>query len=153
MQRSLVPEKLTIFSYFHSPGRRWSWPLRSTAYGEPSSTLNSSIWLCWSSEQRLREDYFHPALRACGIRLRKAYNTRHTFATINLMAGVNTAYIATQLGHADTTMLFKHYAKWIRGADSGAEAARSRAAFGAGKPLELVQTWSTDNVKPITSRG
>jgi integrase len=69
------------------------------------------------------------------------------------MAGVNPAYIATQLGHADTTMLFKHYAKWIKGADSGAEAAKARAAFGAGKPLELVQNWSTDNVKPITSRG
>jgi integrase len=84
----------------------------------------------WLSERRLREDFFHPALRACGIRLRKAYNTRHTFATINLMAGVNPAYIATQLGHADTTMLFKHYAKWIKEADSGAEAAKAAAAFG-----------------------
>jgi integrase len=36
----------------------------------------------WLSERRLREDYFHPALKGCGVRLRKAYNTRHTFATI-----------------------------------------------------------------------
>lgn len=107
----------------------------------------------WGSERRQREDFFHPALRACGIRLRKAYNTRHTFATINLMAGVNPAYIASQLGHADTTMLFKHYAKWIKGADQGAEAAKARAAFGPAKPVELVQNWSTENVMPITSRG
>lgn len=107
----------------------------------------------WLSERRLREDFFHPALRATGIRLRKAYNTRHTFATINLMAGTNPAYIASQLGHADTTMLFKHYAKWIKGADSGAEAAKSRAAFGAWKPGELVPDWSPQNVMPITPRG
>jgi integrase len=103
----------------------------------------------WLSERRLREDYFHPALRATGIRLRKAYNTRHTFATINLMAGINPAYIASQLGHANTTMLFKHYAKWIKGADSGAEAAKSRAAFGAGKPLGLVPNWSPGKVQKI----
>ena len=107
----------------------------------------------WLSERRLRENYFHPTLRATGIRLRKAYNTRHTFATINLMAGINPAYIASQLGHADTTMLFKHYAKWIKGADSGAEAAKSRAALGAGKTLDLVPNWSPNNVMPITSRG
>jgi integrase len=107
----------------------------------------------WLSERRQREDFFHPALRACGIRLRKAYNTRHTFATINLMAGVNPAYIASQLGHADTTMLFKHYAKWIRGADSGTEAAKSRAAFGAAPSGEMAPNWPRENVKPITSRG
>jgi integrase len=107
----------------------------------------------WLSERRQREDFFHPALRTCGIRLRKAYNTRHTFATINLMAGVNPAYIASQLGHADTTMLFKHYAKWIRGADSGTEAAKSRAAFGAGPRGEMAPNWPRENIKPINPRG
>jgi integrase len=86
--------------------------------------------LPWLSERRLREDFFHPALRACGIRLRKAYCTRHTYATLNLMAGVNPTYLATQLGHADAQMLFKHYAKWIKGADQGREAEKSRAVFG-----------------------
>lgn len=84
----------------------------------------------WLSERRLREQFFQPALRACGIRQRPAYNTRHTYATLALMAGVNPAYIATQLGHADTTMLFKHYAKWITGADSGREAGKLNAVFG-----------------------
>ena len=69
------------------------------------------------------------------------------------MAGINPAYIASQLGHANTAMLFKHYAKWIKGADSGAEAAKSRAAFGGGKILDLVPNWSQNNVMPITSRG
>jgi integrase len=43
-----------------------------------------------------------------GIRQRPAYNTRHTFATVALMAGVNPAYSARQLGHAITAILFKH---------------------------------------------
>jgi len=84
----------------------------------------------WLSERRLREDFFHPALKACGIRRRPAYNTRHTYATVALMAGVNPAYIARQLGHANTAMLFKHYAKWIEGADSGLEARKLNLVFG-----------------------
>ena len=85
----------------------------------------------WLSERRLREDHFQPSLKALGLRQRPAYNTRHTFATVALMAGVNPAYIARQLGHANTAMLFKHYAKWIEGADSGIEAGKLNAAFGA----------------------
>lgn len=84
----------------------------------------------WLSERKLREDFFHPALKACGIRRRPAYNTRHTYATVALMNGVNPAYIARQLGHANTAMLFKHYAKWIEGADSGLEARKLNLVFG-----------------------
>jgi integrase len=84
----------------------------------------------WQDERLLRERFFRPCLRACGVRHRPAYNTRHTYATLALMAGVNPAYIAGQLGHASTAMLFKHYAKWIEGADSGREAERLNSAFG-----------------------
>jgi integrase len=83
----------------------------------------------WLSERRLREDFFQPCLKALGFRQRPAYNTRHTFATVALMAGVNPAYIAGQLGHANTAMLFKHYAKWIQGSDSGIEAGKLSAVF------------------------
>lgn len=84
----------------------------------------------WLSERKLREAWFLPCLKALGIRHRPAYNTRHTYATVALMAGLNPAYIARQLGHANTAMLFKHYAKWIEGADSGAEARKLEGAFG-----------------------
>jgi len=46
------------------------------------------------------------------------------------MAGVNPAYIARQPGHANTAMLFKHYSKWIEGADSGLEARKLNHVFG-----------------------
>jgi integrase len=83
----------------------------------------------WPNEKRQRIRFFQPTLRACGIRLRVPYNTRHTFATINLMAGINPNYIASQLGHTTTAMLFQKYAKWIPGVDDGRSAAQMNAAF------------------------
>lgn len=49
-----------------------------------------------------------------GVRHRPAYNTRHTYATFCIMAGVNPSFIAKQLGHSVKT-LFANYAKWIEG--------------------------------------
>lgn len=85
------------------------------------------------NERAPRRRFFQPTLRALGIRGRDAYQTRHTFATELLMGGVNPAYIAKQLGHANTGMLFKHYSKWIDGADRGSEAAKLNAILSASK--------------------
>ena len=60
-------------------------------------------------------------LRALGIRHRKSYVTRHTFATNAIMAGINPAYVALQLGHSDPQMTFRHYARWIANADKNAQ--------------------------------
>lgn len=83
----------------------------------------------WADEKRQREVFFMPTLRAIGIRMRPPYQTRHTFATIALMGGVNPSYIARQLGHTSTAMLYKHYAKWIDGADKGRESAKMGLLF------------------------
>ncbi|MBB5199155.1 integrase [Glaciimonas immobilis] len=45
------------------------------------------------------------------VRYRKP--TRHTFASSLLMLGANPLYVATQMAHVDTTMITKHYEKWI----------------------------------------
>ncbi len=87
----------------------------------------------WTSDRIQREEHFYPTLKALGLRQRRAYSTRHSYATMALMGGVNLAYIARQLGHKDTSMLLKHYAKWIDGADKGAEAAKLNAAFNAAR--------------------
>lgn len=55
---------------------------------------------------------FYASLRRLGIRQRKAYNTRHTYATYMLMQGVNPAFAAAQLGHSLQVFL-QVYAKWI----------------------------------------
>lgn len=83
----------------------------------------------WHDDSKQREAYFHPCLKRLGIRLRDAYQCRHTYATSALMAGVNPAYIARQLGHTNTGMLFKRYARWIDGADNGKEAAKVAAIY------------------------
>lgn len=51
--------------------------------------------------------------RRAGIRTRRPYQTRHTYACWCLTAGGNLAFIAKQMGHKDFTMLVEVYAKWI----------------------------------------
>lgn len=84
----------------------------------------------WADEQQQRNNYWKPALKRLGIRYRRPYNTRHTYATVALMAGVKPAYIAQQLGHANSKMVHEVYARWIEEADKGAEKFALRKAFG-----------------------
>lgn len=56
--------------------------------------------------------YFKLALTKLGVRDRPQYNCRHTYATLCLMAGMNPAFIASQLGHS-VQMLLSTYARWI----------------------------------------
>lgn len=90
----------------------------------------------WHDERSQRDHYWQPALRRCGIRQRRAYQTRHTYAATALMGGVNPAYISRQMGHKNAQMLFGIYAKWIDGADRGREKAKLEAAAG---PQEVPQ--------------
>ncbi|WP_041715911.1 tyrosine-type recombinase/integrase [Alicycliphilus denitrificans] len=83
----------------------------------------------WHDERSQRDTFWRPALRVCGIRWRRAYQTRHTYATNALAAGVNPTYIARQMGHKNAKMLFTVYAKWIDGADRGREKAKMEAAL------------------------
>jgi len=81
----------------------------------------------WATDEYQRVTYFTPTLKRLGIRHRGAVQTRHTFATTNLMGGINPAYIARQMGHANTAMLFTVYSRWIDSADAGREAAKMAA--------------------------
>lgn len=51
--------------------------------------------------------------RRAGIRPRRPYQTRHTYACWCLTARGNLAFIAKQMGHKDFTMLVEVYAKWM----------------------------------------
>ena len=48
-----------------------------------------------------------------GVRYRNPYQTRHSFASNLLMLGANPLYVASQMGHADTTLVMRTYGKWI----------------------------------------
>lgn len=48
-----------------------------------------------------------------GVRYRNPYQTRHFFASNLLMLGANPLYVASQMGHADTTLVMRTYGKWF----------------------------------------
>jgi integrase len=93
--------------------------------------INPKTQRPFHDERTQRDHYWTPALAALGIRHRRAYQTRHTYATNALSAGVNPSYISRQMGHESARMLFKVYAKWIDGADRGREKAKLEAALKA----------------------
>lgn len=56
---------------------------------------------------------WHPLLRYLGLPRRKAYQTRHTAATLWLASGENPEWIARQMGHTTTEMLFRVYSRYV----------------------------------------
>ncbi len=56
---------------------------------------------------------WYPTLKTLGLALRTPYQTRHTAATLWLASGENPEWIARQLGHVDTQMLFKVYSRFV----------------------------------------
>jgi integrase len=54
-----------------------------------------------------------PLLRHLKIAYRKPYMMRHTAATLWLAAGENPEWIARQLGHSSTEMLFRVYSRYV----------------------------------------
>ena len=87
---------------------------------------NPSTRKPWADEQVQRR-YFEASVKRLGLRHRAPKQTRHTFATICLMSGANPAWVARQLGHASSKMLFEVYSRWIEGADKGLERGKVEA--------------------------
>ncbi|MCD6250814.1 MAG: site-specific integrase [Psychrobacter sp.] len=56
---------------------------------------------------------WHPTLKALGLKKRNAYQTRHTAATLWLAAGESPEWIAYQMGHSTTKMLFNTYSRYV----------------------------------------
>lgn len=69
--------------------------------GEPVDTMNFTkrVW--------------YPLLRHLSLAPRRPYQTRHTAATLWLAAGETPEWIAHQLGHASTEMLFRVYSRFV----------------------------------------
>lgn len=57
-----------------------------------------------------------PALKKAGIRYRAMIQTRHSFATTALSLGENPLWIAHVMGHRDTEMVIRVYAKFVKNA-------------------------------------
>lgn len=103
--------------------------MKRTQQGEPVDVFENPVTKKpWHDDRSQRDHYFKPALRRAGVRYRRAYVTRHTFATIALMSEIKTAYIAQQLGHS-VRVLLETYARWVPKADGGTEKERMRRAM------------------------
>lgn len=87
----------------------------------------------WVDERAFRRSYWTPTLKRLGIRYRRPYNMRHTFATIMLMAGMNHAFCAKQLGHS-IEMFQRTYSKWIDGDQNNREIDKLEATLSQGYP-------------------
>ena len=56
---------------------------------------------------------WYPLLKNLDIKARKPYQTRHTAATLWLAAGESPEWIARQMGHTTTRMLFTVYSRYV----------------------------------------
>jgi integrase len=56
---------------------------------------------------------WYPLLRYLGLPQRRAYQMRHTAATLWLASGEAPEWIARQLGHSSTEMLFRVYSRYV----------------------------------------
>lgn len=92
----------------------------------------------WNEERAFRRSYWTPALKVLGIRYRRPYQMRHTYATMMLMAGMAPAFCAGQLGHS-VEMFLRTYAKWLDGKQNTLEMQRLERALSADTSLELPQ--------------
>lgn len=63
--------------------------------------------------RNLANRVWHPTLKRLGFRRRKPYQTRHTAATMWLAAGESPEWIAAQMGHTTTRMLFTVYSRYV----------------------------------------
>ncbi|WP_024694705.1 tyrosine-type recombinase/integrase [Pseudomonas syringae] len=87
----------------------------NSAYPESLFVFQPSKGGMWIQHPSVTIRHLKPALEVLGIRERRQYDARHTYATMCLMAGMNPAFIAGQLGHS-VEMLLSTYAKWISSA-------------------------------------
>ena len=65
------------------------------------------------NQRNLSKRVWYPLLNYLGLEKRNPYQTRHTAATLWLASGENPEWIARQLGHANTSMLFRVYSRYV----------------------------------------
>lgn len=63
--------------------------------------------------KNVTERIWYPLLRLLELEKRRPYQLRHTAATLWLAAGENPEWIAKQMGHSSTEMLFKVYSRYV----------------------------------------
>lgn len=99
--------------------------------------LNPRTGTAYDNETEFARQAWAPCLKLLKLRYRRPYNTRHTFATMMLMAGMTPAYCAAQLGHS-IEMFLTTYAKWMNGDRNALEQARLESFLGESRAIPRV---------------
>ncbi|MEX3914811.1 DUF3596 domain-containing protein [Paraburkholderia sp. BR10872] len=89
----------------------------------------------WRAEDTFLHTYWERMLKRIGMRYRRPYNMRHSYATAMLMAGMTPAFCARQMGHS-VEMFLSTYAKWLDGSQNEIEMARLEASLSLESPRE-----------------
>ncbi len=74
----------------------------------------------WVGDGPIRKTLWVYALKKAGVRYRRPYQTRHTYASMMLSAGEHPMWVAQQMGHSDWTMIARVYGRWMPTADEHA---------------------------------
>lgn len=120
-----TPHEIEIYMNRHESRRETITPLLSPTTQARKKIINNwFIPTSWNTKWAAIQ-------RRSGIRPRRPYQTRHTYACWCLTARGNLAFIAKQMGHKDFTMLVDVYAKWMDDES----------------PTELDHIWSNINKK------
>jgi integrase len=87
------------------------------AHKEAQGGLYETVFVTRGGEPIHNSNFLHriwtPLLAYLGITYRRPYETRHTAATLWLGAGENPTWIAKQMGHSNTEMLFTVYTRYV----------------------------------------
>jgi integrase len=71
----------------------------------------------WKGDQPIRKTMWAHAVKKAGVRYRRPYQTRHTYASMMLSAGEHPMWVAMQMGHSDWTMIARVYGRWMPSSD------------------------------------
>ena len=85
----------------------------------------------WGGAATFQRVFWVPALNLAGVRQRRPYNCRHTYASLMLMAGMRAPFCAKQLGHS-VEVFHTTYARWIDGDADAGEMARLELKISGG---------------------
>lgn len=90
----------------------------------------------WVDERAFRRSFWTPTLKQIGVRYRRPYQMRHSYATSMLMASMNHSYCAKQLGHS-VEVFQTTYSKWIDGPQDEIEMDRLEVNLSQSQTLSL----------------
>lgn len=88
---------------------------KSLSFLHPSGRvfINPRTGEPWTGDQAIRKTMWTYALKRAGVRYRRPYQTRHTYASMMVSAGEPLAWVSNQMGHAHVVTTARIYAGWI----------------------------------------